>query len=191
MQLQVEAIIEALAAARKRKGWSQRDLSERAEIPQSHISKIESGAVDIKLSTLQELARLLDLELVLAPRQALTAVNAALREARSDQTVRSVRALLSEINKIAYQVYSDLPDEPAHQRLDQLSRELLALESALQTDSNLMELQEARDALVRGAQQSGRAGVRQAVSLLSDLRNRVAHPAPDSQRPAYTLDDED
>ncbi len=191
MQNQTGPITDALAAARKRKGWSQRDLSERANIPQSHISKIESGAVDIKLSTLQELARLLDLELVLAPRQALTAVNAALRETRSDLTVKSVRALLSEIHKIAHQVYSDLPDEPAHQRLDQLSRDLLALENALRTDGNLLALQEARDALVRGAQQSGPAGIRQAVNLLSDLRDGLAHPAPDSQRPAYTLDDED
>lgn len=191
MSHQGGAIIDALVSARKRKGWSQRDLSQRTNIPQSHISKIESGAVDLKLSTLQDVARLLDLELVLAPRQALTAVNAALRDTRSDQTVKSVRALLTELRKIAHQLNSDLPDKPAHQRLDQLSRELLGLETRLSTDRNLFELQEARDALVRGAQQSGRAGVRRAVSLLSDLRNRLAHPVPDSLRPAYSLDEED
>jgi transcriptional regulator with XRE-family HTH domain len=191
VQLQTEAIIEALVSARKRQGWSQRDLSERTEMPQSHISKIESGAVDIKLSTLQELARLLDLELVLAPRQALTAVNAALRDMRLDQTAKSVRTLLAEIRAISDRSLLDAPDEPAQQHLDRAVRELAALEIALQTESHLAELHEIRAVLLRGARQGGRAGIRHAAGLVSDLRNRLAHPAPDSQRPAYTLDDED
>lgn len=191
MQLQAEAIIEALAAARKRKGWSQRDLSERSEIPQPHISKIESGTVDLKLSTLQELARLLDLELVLAPRQALTAVNAALRDMRLDQTAKSVRTLLAEIREIADRNFPDAPDELAQEHLDKAVRELATLEIALQTESHLADLREIRDALLRSARQGGRAGIRHAAGLVSDLCNRLAHPAPDSQRPAYTLDDED
>src|SRR5689334_2217996 len=69
-----------LREARVAKTWSQRDLSERAGIPQAHISRIESGAIDPKVSTLQDLARALDLELVLAPRTALTAVEALVRE---------------------------------------------------------------------------------------------------------------
>ena len=39
-----------------------------AGMPQSHISKIENGAVDLKTSSLIELARVLDLEFMLVPR---------------------------------------------------------------------------------------------------------------------------
>jgi len=72
-------LIKALKAARQAQGLTQRDLSARAGLPQSHISKIESGAVDVKLSSLVELARALDLELVLVPRRLMPAVEALRR----------------------------------------------------------------------------------------------------------------
>jgi transcriptional regulator with XRE-family HTH domain len=83
MGYQAEAFAHALREARLRKGWSQRDLSGKVGIPQAHISRIESGVVDVKVSTLVELARLLDLELVLAPRSSLPAVEAVIREAEA------------------------------------------------------------------------------------------------------------
>ena len=43
-----EHIIAALKAARQEKGLSQRELSAKAGVPQSHISKIERGAVDLR-----------------------------------------------------------------------------------------------------------------------------------------------
>ena len=81
MVYRAEAFAQSLRQARLQIGWSQRDLSGKAGIPQAHISRIESGVVDVKISTLVELARLLDLELVLAPRSALSAVEALIREA--------------------------------------------------------------------------------------------------------------
>jgi transcriptional regulator with XRE-family HTH domain len=78
-----EAFAPSLRQARLAKGWSQRDLSGKAGIPQAHISRIESGVVDVKVSTLVELARLLGLELVLAPRAAVPAVEALIREAEA------------------------------------------------------------------------------------------------------------
>ncbi|HBK05673.1 MAG TPA: XRE family transcriptional regulator [Acetobacteraceae bacterium] len=81
MPYQTEPFGAALREARIRKGWSQRDLSQRAGLPQPHVSRIESGAVDLRLSTLVELSRLLDLEPVLVPRSALLAVRAVIREA--------------------------------------------------------------------------------------------------------------
>ena len=74
-------ISEALKNARQRKGLSQRALGKLAGVPQSHISKIESGAVDLRLSSLIELARVLDLELTLVPRKASVAVSAIVRSA--------------------------------------------------------------------------------------------------------------
>lgn len=73
------SISAALKRARRRKGLSQRALGARVHIPQSHISKIESGAVDPQLSTLLELARSLELDLRLVPRSALPAVDAVIR----------------------------------------------------------------------------------------------------------------
>jgi transcriptional regulator with XRE-family HTH domain len=87
-----EAFAPSLRQARLQKGWSQRDLSGKAGIPQAHISRIESGAVDVKVSTLVELARLLDLELVLAPRASLPAVKALIREVEAGHGLGHARS---------------------------------------------------------------------------------------------------
>ena len=60
--------------ARQRKGLSQRDLSKQSGVPQGQISRIENGAVDLRLSSLIELGRALDLELILVPRKSVSAV---------------------------------------------------------------------------------------------------------------------
>lgn len=77
----MEDIARTLQAARAAKGLSQRALAAKAGVPQSHISKIEAGAVDLRLSSLIELARVLDLEPVLVPRRALPAVQSTIRAA--------------------------------------------------------------------------------------------------------------
>jgi len=45
-------IIEAIKEARSSKGLSQRALSKLTGVTQAHISNIESGGVDIQLSSL-------------------------------------------------------------------------------------------------------------------------------------------
>jgi HTH-type transcriptional regulator / antitoxin HipB len=72
-------IVAALKEAREKKGLSQRALSAQAGVPQSHISRIERGAVDLQLSSLIEIARVLDLELVTVPRKLVPAVQAIVR----------------------------------------------------------------------------------------------------------------
>ena len=76
---------EQLRRAREKKGWSQKELGERVKVAQGHISKIERGEVDIRLSTLQELARNLDMEASLIPRQ-LVPVLAALERGKGPET---------------------------------------------------------------------------------------------------------
>jgi predicted transcriptional regulator len=56
-------------------GLSQRELSRQSGVPQSHISKIENGGVDLRLSSLVSIARVLELELELIPRKYLAVVN--------------------------------------------------------------------------------------------------------------------
>lgn len=66
--------VEQLLSARKAKGLSQRELAARAGMTQSHLSRIEKGIVDLQLSTLLNLARLLALDVVLIPVGLLPAV---------------------------------------------------------------------------------------------------------------------
>ena len=79
MAYAIEDIARTLKDARRRKGLSQRALSALSGIHQYQISKIENGAVDLRLSSLIELARALDLDLKLVPRKAVPAVDSVVR----------------------------------------------------------------------------------------------------------------
>jgi transcriptional regulator with XRE-family HTH domain len=93
MNYLIEPIARSLKAARQRKGLSQRELSAESGIPQGHISRIESGVVDLRVSTLVELARFLDLEVMLVPRKMLPAVQSIVRrEAASKSKAYSIGA---------------------------------------------------------------------------------------------------
>lgn len=65
--------------ARLKKGLSQQALSLIVGLPQGHLSKIERGAVDLQTSSLIELSRALDLELMLIPRIFVRTVTAITR----------------------------------------------------------------------------------------------------------------
>ena len=58
MSVGIADIAVSIRQARKDKGLTQRELGKRVGLPQSHISKIESGAVDVQLSSLVEITRL-------------------------------------------------------------------------------------------------------------------------------------
>lgn len=85
MEERIQGLIAQLKAARIKKGLSQRALSQKTGIPQSHLSHIEQGHVDLQVSSLIELARVLDLEPVLVPRQYISAVQAMLSQNQSKQ----------------------------------------------------------------------------------------------------------
>jgi transcriptional regulator with XRE-family HTH domain len=84
MSYTLEYITDALQIARKGKKLSQRALSAKINVPQSHISKIESGVVDLQTSSLIEIARALDLELMLIPRSLVPTVKSLSRGAVHD-----------------------------------------------------------------------------------------------------------
>jgi transcriptional regulator with XRE-family HTH domain len=82
MSYVIEQILQSLREARVRKGLSQRELSAHSGVPQSHISKIESGGVDLRMSSLIALARVLDLELFAAPKKSVPAIKSIIRSSQ-------------------------------------------------------------------------------------------------------------
>ena len=197
MSYATEHIAESLKAARERKGLSQRALSAKAGVPQSHFSKIENGAVDLRLSSLVELARALDLELTLVPRKKLPAVRVIIRSddggQRDAQSARKAANMLQRLRDQIAELPSETLSEIAVQELQRWARELMHFK--LSAD-DLVHLQEASATMQEALSDSRNLeAVDQAQSQLRLLRNALAHAAgasaPSFPRPAYRLDGDD
>ena len=72
-------LISALQKARKASKLSQSAMSELLHLPQSHISKIESGKTDLRVSSLEDMAHVLGLEVMLVPKAIVPYVQATIR----------------------------------------------------------------------------------------------------------------
>ncbi len=81
----MKSIIEQLRSYRLAIGLKQAAMGEKIGLPQSHVSKIESGATDPRLSTVLDMARVLDQELVLIPRQLLPQLSGLLYGQEEDE----------------------------------------------------------------------------------------------------------
>jgi transcriptional regulator with XRE-family HTH domain len=75
----------ALIEARKKRGWSQRDLASRLSVGQRHISGIESGKIVPRYDTLLEIVRMLDRDLIMVPRALVPVVQSLIRDHLTDQ----------------------------------------------------------------------------------------------------------
>ena len=124
MAYSTEQIANELKAARMAKSLSQRALSKLVGVPQSHISKIEKGAVDLRLSSLVEIARALDLEVALVPRKNLAAVRTITRPRVSamkemEAAAKAVREFqrLQETTAKVVQQHSEMKEIAQFQRL--------------------------------------------------------------------------
>ncbi len=193
MPYQAEAFAEQLRDARKAKGWSQRDLSQKAGATQTHISKIESGAVDMRLSTLAELARLLDLDVVLVPRSALPPVQSLIREAEANTDTRNARGAVTRLKRAARFLDKALPHNTSVERLPALAQEIETIAPLFQAPGALSQLLQAvtrLEALAAEDHPNAR-GVEAEVDNLRNLRNGLVHARGPVTTPAYSLDDED
>ena len=72
----MEDLSKELLDARKKKGLTQSELARHVGVPQGHISSIENGKTDLRVSTFVQIARSLDLEVMLVPRQLNSLVKA-------------------------------------------------------------------------------------------------------------------
>ena len=75
----IKKLIDGIKIARKARKLSQQVLARKVGIPQSHISKIEAGNVNIKLANFVEMARALELEVLLVPTQDATMIKNLIR----------------------------------------------------------------------------------------------------------------
>jgi transcriptional regulator with XRE-family HTH domain len=182
-----------LREARIAKNLSQRDLSKLAGVPQSHISKIESNQVDLRLSSLIALANALDLEVALVPRKAMPAVRSISRQAARatpappPAATEVMRSLQDKLSALQIKL-------PARPELDAARKAYAALKP-LQLDSNALEqIRRINQTLGRNTEQW--AAITEAAKKMTMLRNRLVHPTsthdPLSEaKPAYSLDEDD
>lgn len=194
MSYAIEYVAGTLKAARERKGLSQREFSKQSGVPQSHISKIESGAVDLRLSSLVELARVLDLELVLVPRKSVPAVQSiARRSAPADapisrSAVKELKRLQDSLNLITY-------DHPAIKEIAQLQRQVRELQRLQMAITDSGPLREANKALQTFRENTNHLDtIRKACAKLQRLRNSIVHALPlqaETVKPVYNLDEDD
>lgn len=70
----MNSILKQLKIARQEKGLKQSEFGNKLGLPQSHISKIERGKTDPRLSTVVDMARIVDRELILVPRRLVPAI---------------------------------------------------------------------------------------------------------------------
>lgn len=205
-------IIEAIKSARKAKGLSQTSVGELIGVPQSHISKIEKGSVDIKLSSLIQIARALDLEVKLVPKRALPAVESVVAGIPRDRTapalsnIRNAQKALDHLRNVSDVSASDIEvfekidralqglktlnyDTDAYVRLEKAISPIwkLALPPKhFSSDGGLKEKSSETGKLIRRLDRVGKK--------LRELRNSLVHrheKADLLERPAYSLEDDD
>jgi transcriptional regulator with XRE-family HTH domain len=202
MSVGIADIAANIRQARKDKGLTQRELGKRVGLPQSHISKIESGAVDLQVSSLAEIARALDLEVKLVPRKALPAiegtVRAAVGTAGSSAASRALDSIQKEL-QLADQIrtsYPNLKEIETYrsvlkniQALQIDNQSLKTLQNALKPSQDLAKFFKEYNEAAKIAKQ-----VNSATSALQQWRNLQVHlPQIDGprQRPAYRLEDDE
>ncbi len=196
-----EDLAKVLRSARTSKRLSQRELSERAGLPQAHISKIENGAVDLRVSSLVALARVLDLELTLVPRKAVPAVQSIVRSGELAIDRASSQEALEELRRLRKSIETLPPSARLEGGLAQLKRRLQEVERFPLAAQHVPTLKRANQALRALKAQKANSAKRQtdlrtALSAVEVLRNELLHaPATTSRtepaRPAYSLEDED
>ena len=194
MTLQLE-IGKTLKQARAAKGLSQAALAKLTGVPQSHISKIETTGVDLRLSSLAEIARALDLELVLVPRKLVPATRSLIRQLQAASVTVESHALqgdLARLEKLTEAVVREHASSVEAARLKSRIHDLLQLHIPLSAQDAVRAVTKKLEAIKQDLSIQRVDAVMQEVDR---LRNQFAHIRPDlaseAPRPAYSLEDDD
>jgi transcriptional regulator with XRE-family HTH domain len=200
----IEDIARTLKEAREVKGLSQRALSAKVGLTQAHISNIENAAADLHLSNLMELARALDLEVMLVPRKAVPAAQGLIRNIETatwlpSDPSKTLRFLERSFEKLAA-INPDAADIPKLRNLVAAFRNFrLNKDQVHVVDSAARELQRITDSLQKTKVPNLHAAptemqrLNQITNRLREMRNAIVHAVPSSNlsrvQPAYRLDD--
>ena len=82
------SIQDQLRRSRETKGYTQSDMGARIGQPQSAVSRIERGG-DLRVSTLLEMARVLDMEPILVPKLLIPTVQVLLAHAGNQSSAQT------------------------------------------------------------------------------------------------------
>lgn len=188
-----EHITQQLRAAREGQKVSQRELSARSGLTQSHISQIERGTMEPGLGSLVDVARALDLEIVLAPKKLMPAIRNIL-----DSSSTSNDILTSDQRKLVARLERWLVQfgDGAGTRADtDIFKDSLALLRHLPlTPDELDMLKRAADRLETSrADKISRQEMGAIAREIRQLRNAAVHRDRDDAVPrsAYALDEDD
>lgn len=195
MRHATDHITAALKAAREKKTISQRELSAKTGVPQAQISRLESGAVDIRLSSLVALARALDLEVELIPRKAVSAVETIVRatthgEAKRDNTP----AVSAEITKLAKAIQKVRSPEIPSVAMEKALSHIRMLERVQPSAEQMEAIKKFNAALAKAKAFNIDPEVfARHAKAIEQIRNYVVQAPPPAKlpKPAYALDDEE
>jgi transcriptional regulator with XRE-family HTH domain len=191
----IDEIARTIKAAREAKGLSQRALAKIAGVPQSHISKIENAGVDLRVSSLTEIARALDLELALVPRKAVPAVKSIVRSARPDVPSLTRLALNDDLAKLEKTADKIAEQFSSVKEAAQLQSRVHDLTRLSMPESNLSKVRKLQKELDRVNRQPDLKRLIESLDSVQRLRNALVHsPAEELRRvsrSAYSLEDDD
>ncbi|WFU42112.1 helix-turn-helix transcriptional regulator [Bradyrhizobium sp. CB82] len=169
---------------------SQRALAVRAGLTQAHISQIETGRLEPGLSSFIQMARALDLEVVLVPKKLLPAVEGVLRSnaATEFSSAKGSSDLFARAERIVSRQRKRYGSSAA---LDRIAEYFRFLKQVHLSKTDLALVADIVETLRSDpAEPIPKAVLENSAGVLQGLRNRIAHPV-EAPRPAYALDDED
>jgi transcriptional regulator with XRE-family HTH domain len=188
-----EDLIREIRDRRTDAGISQRALAARSGLTQAHISQIETGTLEPGLSSFIDMARALDLEIMLVSKKFLPAVQGILRQTSTEQsTPQEGEAALREIARGERLVIKQKLLYGSSADLDRIADALRFLRHAPLRKPDLQIVTDAINKLRRyQASPQSKDVVAAIATELQQLRNRLVHSPSEAPRPAYAIDDED
>lgn len=198
MSYTTEHVARTLRQARESRSLTQRALGAKAGLPQSHISKIERGNVDLRLSSLIDLAHVLGLEMVLVPRKSLPVIEVIANRAR-DVVAPGTSRMLRELDRLQGNVADLLRDDPTQPELAALQRHAREIARFTIHESHLEEVREITSrvgSLVGLKLSSNRPALQSALERIRSLRAALVDETTmareiETALPAYRLDEDD
>ncbi len=194
MNYETEEITRTLRDVRRQKGLSQRALSTLVGLPQSHISKIEKNAVNLRISNLIAIAHALDLEIALVPHKAVPAVKSITQSVTTSPMTDP--AIGKEFRKVEKTLRSVNPHLEVLVKFNQLQRNFKEISQFQNLVKDVDRLRDIRKSLENFKTKGDNESIDIVIEQINTLRISLADTQSDADsirpaRPAYRLDGDD